>query len=43
MSDTSHHYLSPALLRVDPFWDPVRSNPRFAQLAAVTETANPRD
>ena len=43
MSDTSYHYLTPALLRADPFWDPVRSNPRFAQLAAVTETANPKD
>jgi serine/threonine-protein kinase len=43
MSDTGYHYITPAVLRTDPFWDPVRSNPRFAQLAAVTETANPRD
>ncbi len=43
MSDTSYHFLTPALLRVDPFWNPLRGNPRFQQLAAVTEAANPAD
>jgi serine/threonine-protein kinase len=43
MADTGYHYITPAALRADPFWDPVRSNPRFARLAAVTETANPKD
>jgi TolB-like protein/Flp pilus assembly protein TadD len=28
--------LSPAWLRVDPFWDPIRSSPRFQRLAAAT-------
>jgi TolB-like protein/tetratricopeptide (TPR) repeat protein len=43
MSDTSYHYLTPALLRVDPFWIPLRENPRFQQLAAVTHTGGPAD
>jgi len=25
--------LTPALLRLDPFWDSVRNNPRFQKLA----------
>ena len=42
-ADTGYHYMSPALLRVDPFWTSIRENPRFAQLAAVTGTAGPTD
>jgi hypothetical protein len=29
--------LSPAWLRVDPFWETLRSSPRFQQLAAATD------
>jgi serine/threonine-protein kinase len=43
VSDPSYHWISPALLRVDPMWTPLRSNPRFQQLAAVTETATPSE
>jgi serine/threonine-protein kinase len=43
LSDPSYHWISPALLRVDPVWTPLRSNPRFQQLAAVTETATPSE
>jgi serine/threonine-protein kinase len=43
LADTSYHYLTPAALRVDPFWDPVRADARFQRLTAVTETAKPGD
>jgi TolB-like protein/Tfp pilus assembly protein PilF len=43
VSDPSYHWISPALLRVDPIWTSLRSNPRFQQLAAVTETATPSE
>jgi tetratricopeptide (TPR) repeat protein len=43
LADTGYHYLTPALLRADPFWDPLRAHPRFRQLAAVTETATPSE
>ena len=33
--------LSPAWLKVDPFWDPLRSSPRFQQLLATTELGLP--
>jgi serine/threonine-protein kinase len=42
-ADTGYHHLTPALLRVDPFWTAVRGDPRFQQLAAVTETASPAE
>jgi TolB-like protein len=29
----THTSLTPAFLRLDPFWDPVRNNPRFQKLA----------
>jgi tetratricopeptide (TPR) repeat protein len=29
----AHASLTPALLRLDPFWDPVRNDPRFQKLA----------
>ena len=39
-------YTSAAMLRVDPIWDPIRSNPRFRRLAgnelAPFEIALPR-
>jgi TolB-like protein len=35
LSDTSYHLLTPASLRVDPFWQPLRDNPRFRQLIAT--------
>ncbi|HET7599065.1 MAG TPA: tetratricopeptide repeat protein, partial [Gemmatimonadales bacterium] len=34
LSDTSYHFLTPASLRVDPFWAPVRGDPRFQRLTA---------
>jgi serine/threonine-protein kinase len=27
---------TPALLRIDPLWDPIRNDPRFQKLAAGT-------
>jgi hypothetical protein len=43
LTDPSYHWISPALLRVDPVWTPLRRSPRFQQLAAVTETATPSE
>jgi serine/threonine-protein kinase len=34
--------LTPALLRLDPMFDPLRSNPRFQKLAASTAEASPK-
>jgi hypothetical protein len=28
----AHASLTPAFLRLDPFWDPVRNGPRFQEL-----------
>ncbi len=33
--------LTPALLRLDPVWDPIRNRPGFQKLIAETEAANP--
>ena len=29
-------WISPALLRLDPIWDPIRNDPRFQKLASAT-------
>ena len=30
-----HHSITPALLRLDPLWDPIRNDPRFQKLAGA--------
>jgi hypothetical protein len=34
VSQLSQWGLTPALLRIDPIWDPLCNNPRFAKIAA---------
>ena len=34
-------FISPALLRLDPIWDPIRNDPRFRKLLARFESAAP--
>jgi hypothetical protein len=34
--------ITPALLRLDPTWDPIRNDPRFQELAAETNPYVPR-
>ena len=34
----SGHSISGALLRIDPFWDPLRGDPRLEQLAARADS-----
>jgi tetratricopeptide (TPR) repeat protein len=34
LADTTYHYATAAALRVDPFWIPFKSNPRFDALVA---------
>jgi len=32
MSMVSGHFISPAVLRLDPVWNPIRDDPRFQEL-----------
>jgi serine/threonine-protein kinase len=32
MSTVSGHFISPAVLRLDPAWNPIRNDPRFQEL-----------
>ncbi|MGH8191306.1 MAG: tetratricopeptide repeat protein, partial [Rhodanobacteraceae bacterium] len=38
--DADHYSLSPAMLRIDPTWDPLRGNPQFQAL--LTKVSTPR-
>jgi len=33
--------ITPALLRIDPIWDPIRNDPRFQQLLSGKELIGP--
>ena len=35
LATSYHHSITPALLRLDPTWDPIRNDPRIQKLAGA--------